>query len=67
MSKDDHQEYEIISRGDLVMLRTLVETDRDHLLANSQYHKLYLDTILAARSWMAPHPESRRRCTAKYI
>lgn len=30
MSKDNNQEYEIIEKGDLVMLRTLVETDRDH-------------------------------------
>jgi hypothetical protein len=30
MSKDNNQEYEIIGKGDLVMLRTLVETDRDH-------------------------------------
>ena len=32
MSKDNHQEYEIIEKGDLVMLRTLVETDRDQYI-----------------------------------
>lgn len=30
MSKNRLQEYEIIEKGDLVMLRTLVSTDRDH-------------------------------------
>jgi RimJ/RimL family protein N-acetyltransferase len=30
MSKDNKQEYEIIGKGDLVMLRTLIVTDRDH-------------------------------------
>jgi RimJ/RimL family protein N-acetyltransferase len=30
MSKDNHIEYEIMGKGDLVMLRTLIETDRDH-------------------------------------
>ena len=29
MSKDNNPTYEIIEKGDLVMLRTLVETDRD--------------------------------------
>jgi len=30
MSKDNNQEYEIIEKGDLVMLRTLAETDINH-------------------------------------
>ena len=30
MPKDNNQEYEIIEKGDLVLLRTLVETDIDH-------------------------------------
>jgi RimJ/RimL family protein N-acetyltransferase len=30
MSKENNQSYEIIGKGDLVMLRTLVETDREH-------------------------------------
>jgi RimJ/RimL family protein N-acetyltransferase len=30
MSNNNIREYEIIGKGDLVMLRTLVETDRDH-------------------------------------
>jgi hypothetical protein len=29
MSKDNHQEYEIMGKGDLVMLRTHLETDRE--------------------------------------
>jgi RimJ/RimL family protein N-acetyltransferase len=32
MSEDNNQVYEIIEKGDLVMLRTLVETDRDHYI-----------------------------------
>jgi RimJ/RimL family protein N-acetyltransferase len=30
MSKENNQGYEIIAKGDLVMLRTNIETDRDH-------------------------------------
>jgi RimJ/RimL family protein N-acetyltransferase len=30
MSKDNNQEYEIIEKGDLVMLRSIVATDREH-------------------------------------
>lgn len=30
MSTDNEKGFEVISRGDLVMLRTLVKTDRDH-------------------------------------
>ena len=32
MSEDNSQEYELIAKGDLVMLRTIVATDRDHYL-----------------------------------
>jgi len=32
MSEDNSQAYEIIEKGDLVMLRTLVETDSDHYM-----------------------------------
>jgi len=32
MSEDNNQAYEIIEKGDLVMLRTLVETDGDHYM-----------------------------------
>jgi RimJ/RimL family protein N-acetyltransferase len=32
MSKENNQEYEIIGKGDLVMLRTLVKTDRDQYM-----------------------------------
>jgi RimJ/RimL family protein N-acetyltransferase len=32
MSKDNNQEYELIEKGDLVMLRTLMETDRAHYM-----------------------------------
>lgn len=30
MSKENNQEYELIEKGDLVMLRTLLETDTNH-------------------------------------
>ena len=32
MSKENNQDYELIEKGDLVMLRTLVETDRHHYM-----------------------------------
>lgn len=32
MTKENHQEYELLEKGDLVILRTLVKTDRDHYM-----------------------------------